>query len=48
MNNLIELKAHAYDLLAQVEFLQKQLQQVNSQIASLMKLEAEKQKAEKE
>lgn len=31
--NLIELKASAYDCLAQIEYLQKQLQEVNQKIA---------------
>jgi uncharacterized protein involved in exopolysaccharide biosynthesis len=35
--NLTELKAKAYDLLAQLEYLQKQLQEVNQQIAEEMK-----------
>jgi hypothetical protein len=35
--NLIELKAQAYDLLAQLEYLQKQLQEVNLKIAEEMK-----------
>ena len=30
--NLVELKAQAYDILAQIEFLQKKLQEVNAQI----------------
>ena len=30
---LIELKAAAYDALAQIEYLQKQLQEVNQKIA---------------
>jgi uncharacterized protein involved in exopolysaccharide biosynthesis len=34
---LTELKAKAYDLLAQLEYLQKQLQEVNQQIAEEMK-----------
>jgi len=29
---LIELKAQAYDILAQIEYLQKQLQEVNQKI----------------
>lgn len=33
--NLTELKAQAYDILAQMEFLQKKLQEVNAQIAQL-------------
>jgi uncharacterized protein involved in exopolysaccharide biosynthesis len=35
--NLTDLKAKAYDLLAQLEYLQKQLQEVNQQIAEEMK-----------
>ncbi len=35
--NLTELKAKAYDLLAQLEYIQKQLQEVNQQIAEEMK-----------
>ena len=35
--NLTELKAKAYDLLAQLEYLQKQLQEVNLKIAEEMK-----------
>jgi uncharacterized protein involved in exopolysaccharide biosynthesis len=35
--NLTELKAKAYDLLAQLEYLQKQLQEVNQKIAEEMK-----------
>jgi uncharacterized protein involved in exopolysaccharide biosynthesis len=35
--NLTDLKAKAYDLLAQLEYLQKQLQEVNHQIAEEMK-----------
>ena len=35
--NLTELKAKAYDLLANLEYIQKQLQQVNQQIAEEMK-----------
>ena len=37
--NLTELKAKAYDILAQLEYLQKELQQVNQQIAEHMKNE---------
>jgi len=40
--NLIELKASAYDLLAQIEYLQKQLQEVNAKIGE----EIQKQKNE--
>lgn len=31
--NITELKAKAYDTLAQIEYLQKQLQEINQQIA---------------
>jgi hypothetical protein len=34
---LIELKAQAYDILAQIEFLQKKLQETNQQIGEEMK-----------
>jgi len=37
--NLKELKAKAYDLLAQIEYLQRELQQVNQQIAEESKNE---------
>lgn len=30
---IVELKAHAYDLLAQIQFLQQELNKVNEQIA---------------
>ena len=36
---LIELKAKAYDILAQIEYLQKQLQEVNQKIAEEMQKE---------
>ncbi|CAB4137429.1 hypothetical protein UFOVP316_42 [uncultured Caudovirales phage] len=36
---ITELKAKAYDILAQLEYLQKELQQVNQQIAEQMKNE---------
>lgn len=36
---LIELKAQAYDILAQIEYLQKQLQETNQAIAEEMKKE---------
>ena len=39
---LIELKASAYDLLANLEYIQKQLQEVNQKIAE----ELQKEKAE--
>jgi hypothetical protein len=40
--DLITLKASAYDLLAQIEYLQKQLQEVNAKIGE----EIQKQKNE--
>lgn len=40
--NLIELKAAAYDILSNLEYLQKQLQEVNQKIAE----ELQKEKAE--
>jgi hypothetical protein len=36
---LIELKAQAYDILAQIEYLQKQLQEVNQKIAEELQKE---------
>jgi hypothetical protein len=36
---LIELKASAYDCLAQIEYLQKQLQEVNQKIAEELQKE---------
>lgn len=33
---LTELKAKAYDILANIEYLQKQLQEVNGEIAKLI------------
>lgn len=33
---LTELKAQAYDILAQIEFLQKKLQETNGEIAKLI------------
>lgn len=39
---IVEMKASAYDLLAQLEYLQKQLQEVNQKIAE----ELQKQKEE--
>ena len=39
---IVELKAAAYDLLAQLEYTQKQLQEVNAKIAE----ELQKEKAE--
>jgi len=40
--DLIQLKASAYDILAQIEYLQKQLQEVNAKIGE----EIQKQKNE--
>jgi uncharacterized protein involved in exopolysaccharide biosynthesis len=34
--NITELKAKAYDTLAQIEYLQKQLQEINQQIAKAL------------
>lgn len=34
--NTTELKAKAYDCLAQIEYLQKQLQEINQQIAKAL------------
>ena len=42
--NLTELKAQAYDILAQIEFLQKKLQKTNQQIGE----ELNKEKSESE
>jgi hypothetical protein len=36
---LIELKAAAYDYLAQIEYLQKQLQEINQKIAEELQKE---------
>lgn len=36
---ITELKAKCYDILAQMEYLQKELQQLNQQIAEQMKNE---------
>ena len=41
MTNLTELKAQAYDLLANIEFLQSKLREVNMTIAEEMKKEKE-------
>jgi hypothetical protein len=38
---LIELKASAYDLLANLEYIQKQLQEVNQKIAEELQKEKE-------
>ena len=35
--NITELKAQAYDILAQIEFLQRKLQETNQQIAEANK-----------
>lgn len=35
MKQLIELKAQAYDALAQIEYFQKRLQEINAQIAQV-------------
>lgn len=35
--NLTELKAQAYDILAQIEYLQKKLQETNQQIGEELK-----------
>jgi hypothetical protein len=37
MDNITSLKATAYDLLANLEYIQKQLQEVNQKIAEEMK-----------
>jgi hypothetical protein len=37
--NLIELKAAAYDILSNLEYLQKQLQEVNQKIAEELQKE---------
>lgn len=37
--NITELKAKCYDILAQMEYLQKELQQLNQQISEQMKNE---------
>lgn len=39
--NLTELKAKAYDILANIEYLQKELQNVNQAIAEELKKETE-------
>jgi len=41
MTNVTELKAQAYDLLANIEFLQAKLREVNMTIAEEMKKEQE-------
>lgn len=45
--SLIELKADAYDTLAQIEFLQGKLQQLNQAIAQKSQQEQSKMKIEK-
>ena len=37
--NLTELKAQAYDILAQIEYLQKQLQEINAKIGEELQKE---------
>jgi len=37
--NIIELKAKAYDILAQIEYLQKQLQETNAKIGEELQKE---------
>ena len=39
--NLTELKAQAYDILAQIEFLQKKLQETNQAIGEELKKDKE-------
>lgn len=39
--NLTELKAQAYDILSNLEYLQKQLQEVNQKIAEELQKEKE-------
>lgn len=39
--NLVELKAAAYDILSNLEYLQKQLQEVNQKIAEELQKEKE-------
>jgi hypothetical protein len=41
MDQIKELKASAYDLLAQLEYLQKQLAETNQKIAEAMQKDAE-------
>jgi len=41
--SLIELKARAYDIVSQIEYLQIQLRDTNAEIAKLAREEAEKQ-----
>jgi len=42
---LIELKAQAYDILAQIEFLQKKLQETNQAIGEELKKDNEQESA---
>ena len=42
--NIIELKAQAYDILAQIEFLQRKLQETNQQIGEVSKEEEDSNK----
>ena len=44
--DLITLKAQAYDILAQIEFLQKKLQEINQAIGEKIKEEQEKPKVD--
>jgi len=37
--NLIELKAQAYDIIAEIEYLQKQLQETNAKIGEELQKE---------
>jgi hypothetical protein len=41
--SLLELKAQAYDILAQIEYLQKKLQETNQAIGEKLKAEQETQ-----
>ena len=44
MDQIKELKSTAYDLLAQLEYIQKQLQETNAKIGELMQKDAEEAK----
>lgn len=44
MDQIKELKSQAYDLLAQLEYIQKQLQETNAKIGELMQKDAEEAK----
>lgn len=44
--NLTELKAQAYDILAQIEYLQKKLQETNQAIGEKIKQESETQEVD--